>query len=93
MGLPVVQPLTSVSAIDPLGCGCCIKTPADSLQESESAESFAFALVNGSLGVFEMRGRRVRDFKYNFCTNAISVFFFSLSCYLILQHCLNLTKC
>jgi hypothetical protein len=36
---------------------------SDSLQESESAESFAFALVNGSLGVFEMRGRRVRDFK------------------------------
>jgi hypothetical protein len=65
---------------------------SDSLQESESAESFAFALVNGSLGVFEMRGRRVRDFKYNFCTNAIRVFFVSLSCYLILQHCLNLTK-
>jgi len=25
LGLPVVQPLTSVSAIDPLGCGCCMK--------------------------------------------------------------------
>ncbi|GBG86177.1 hypothetical protein CBR_g41081 [Chara braunii] len=29
----------------------------------ESGESFAFALVNGSLGVFELRGRRVRDFR------------------------------
>eukprot|EP01018_Ginkgo_biloba_P039533 Gb_06602 [translate_table: standard] len=29
----------------------------------ETAESFAFALVNGSLGVFELRGRRVRDFR------------------------------
>ncbi len=25
LGLPVVQPLTSVSAIDRLGCGCCMK--------------------------------------------------------------------
>ncbi|BFI33782.1 hypothetical protein AXG93_59s1230 [Marchantia polymorpha subsp. ruderalis] len=31
--------------------------------ESESGESFAFALVNGSLGVFELRGKRVRDFR------------------------------
>ncbi|XP_024388450.1 uncharacterized protein [Physcomitrium patens] len=38
---------------------------ADS-QDSEIAESFAFALVNGSLGVFELRGRRVRDFKPKF---------------------------
>lgn len=34
-------------------------------QETENAESFAFALVNGSLGVFELRGRRVRDFRYS----------------------------
>lgn len=33
-------------------------------QEAENAESFAFALINGSLGVFELRGRRVRDFRY-----------------------------
>lgn len=36
--------------------------PADS-QDAENAESFAFALVNGSLGVFEIRGKRVRDFR------------------------------
>ncbi|XP_024526780.1 WD repeat-containing protein 11 [Selaginella moellendorffii] len=36
---------------------------ADASQQDETAESFAFALVNGSLGVFELRGRRVRDFK------------------------------
>ncbi|MCO5563310.1 hypothetical protein L7F22_016950 [Adiantum nelumboides] len=34
----------------------------EAIQE-ESTESFAFALVNGSLGVFEMHGRRVRDFR------------------------------
>jgi hypothetical protein len=31
--------------------------------KEESGESFAFALINGSLGVFELRGRRVRDFR------------------------------
>lgn len=31
--------------------------------QDETGESFAFALVNGSLGVFELRGRRVRDFR------------------------------
>ncbi|CAI5523321.1 unnamed protein product [Closterium sp. Naga37s-1] len=30
---------------------------------SDPIESFAFALVNGSLGVFELRGKRVRDFR------------------------------
>lgn len=35
----------------------------DPVQETENAESFAFALVNGSLGVFELQGRRVRDFR------------------------------
>ncbi|EMS63946.1 WD repeat-containing protein 11 [Triticum urartu] len=29
----------------------------------ESSESFAFALVNGALGVFEVHGRRIRDFR------------------------------
>lgn len=28
------------------------------------SESFAFALVNGALGVFEVHGRRIRDFRY-----------------------------
>ncbi|OEL29402.1 hypothetical protein BAE44_0009580 [Dichanthelium oligosanthes] len=30
----------------------------------ETCESFAFALVNGALGVFEVHGRRIRDFRY-----------------------------
>ncbi|KAI5069331.1 hypothetical protein GOP47_0015632 [Adiantum capillus-veneris] len=34
----------------------------EAIQE-DLTESFAFALVNGSLGVFEMHGRRVRDFR------------------------------
>ncbi|KAM7511522.1 hypothetical protein LguiB_010397 [Lonicera macranthoides] len=29
----------------------------------DSSESFAFALVNGALGVFEVHGRRIRDFR------------------------------
>ncbi|XP_051113842.1 uncharacterized protein LOC127239643 isoform X2 [Andrographis paniculata] len=29
----------------------------------EFSESFAFALVNGALGVFEVQGRRIRDFR------------------------------
>ncbi|CAM6125774.1 unnamed protein product [Calypogeia fissa] len=37
--------------------------PDQQYSESDAAESFAFALVNGSLGVFELRGRRVRDFR------------------------------
>lgn len=35
---------------------------ADGTQE-EFSESFAFALVNGALGVFEVHGRRIRDYK------------------------------
>ncbi|XAR66876.1 hypothetical protein NMG60_11013245 [Bertholletia excelsa] len=31
--------------------------------QDESSESFAFALVNGALGVFEVQGRRIRDFR------------------------------
>lgn len=34
--------------------------------QDESSESFAFALVNGALGVFEVQGRRIRDFRYYF---------------------------
>ncbi|XP_054795789.1 uncharacterized protein LOC129301241 [Prosopis cineraria] len=29
----------------------------------DTSESFAFALVNGALGVFEVQGRRIRDFR------------------------------
>ncbi|KAG8367427.1 hypothetical protein BUALT_Bualt16G0070700 [Buddleja alternifolia] len=35
---------------------------ADGSQE-EFSESFAFALVNGAVGVFEVHGRRIRDFR------------------------------
>ncbi|KAL5547799.1 hypothetical protein UlMin_003030 [Ulmus minor] len=31
--------------------------------QDETSESFAFALVNGALGVFEVQGRRIRDFR------------------------------
>ncbi|CAA3029155.1 WD repeat-containing 11 isoform X1 [Olea europaea subsp. europaea] len=31
--------------------------------QEEFSESFAFALVNGALGVFEVHGRRIRDFR------------------------------
>ncbi|CAN1825030.1 WD repeat-containing protein 11 [Linum perenne] len=36
---------------------------SDTSQE-EAAESFAFALMNGALGVFEVHGRKIRDFRY-----------------------------
>lgn len=32
--------------------------------QDEFSESFSFALVNGALGVFEVHGRRIRDFRY-----------------------------
>lgn len=35
---------------------------SDGSQE-ETSESFAFALVNGALGVFEVQGRRIKDFR------------------------------
>ncbi|KAL8497878.1 hypothetical protein ACS0TY_021287 [Phlomoides rotata] len=38
------------------------KDGADGAQD-EFSESFAFALVNGALGVFEVQGRRIRDFR------------------------------
>ncbi|XP_057416472.1 uncharacterized protein LOC130711050 isoform X2 [Lotus japonicus] len=31
--------------------------------QDDTSESFAFALVNGALGVFEVHGRRIRDFR------------------------------
>lgn len=33
--------------------------------QDDTSESFAFALVNGALGVFEVHGRRIRDFRYH----------------------------
>ncbi|KAF7152680.1 hypothetical protein RHSIM_Rhsim01G0066800 [Rhododendron simsii] len=39
------------------------KGPSSDGSQDESSESFAFALVNGALGVFEVHGRRIRDFR------------------------------
>lgn len=36
----------------------------------EFSESFAFALVNGALGVFEVQGRRIRDFRPKWPTSS-----------------------
>ncbi|KAL8239747.1 hypothetical protein R6Q59_016314 [Mikania micrantha] len=41
----------------------------DGAQE-EFTESFAFALANGALGVFEVQGRRIRDFKPKWPSNS-----------------------
>ncbi|XP_010412480.1 PREDICTED: WD repeat-containing protein 11-like [Camelina sativa] len=46
-----------------------VAAPADSTSvgsdgsTEETVESFAFALVNGALGVFEVQGRRIRDYR------------------------------
>ncbi|KAL1195386.1 hypothetical protein V5N11_019949 [Cardamine amara subsp. amara] len=44
-----------------------VAASADSMgsdgSHEETVESFAFALVNGALGVFEVQGRRIRDFR------------------------------
>ncbi|KAH0651688.1 hypothetical protein KY284_031600 [Solanum tuberosum] len=46
----------AVAAADAKGAG------TDGSQD-EFSESFSFALVNGALGVFEVHGRRIRDFR------------------------------
>ncbi|XP_043724935.1 WD repeat-containing protein 11-like isoform X2 [Telopea speciosissima] len=40
-----------------------IKTTSSEGSAEDTSESFAFALVNGALGVFEVYGRRIRDFR------------------------------
>lgn len=39
------------------------KTASSDGSQDDTSESFAFALVNGALGVFEVHGRRIRDFR------------------------------
>uniref|UniRef100_A0A6N2N3Q0 Anaphase-promoting complex subunit 4 WD40 domain-containing protein n=1 Tax=Salix viminalis TaxID=40686 RepID=A0A6N2N3Q0_SALVM len=39
------------------------KAGSSDASQDDTAESFAFALVNGALGVFEVHGRRIRDFR------------------------------
>ena len=43
-------------------CSSPSPSPTQAREESDG-ESFAFALVNGSVGVFEVSGGRVRDFR------------------------------
>ncbi|KAF7806409.1 WD repeat-containing protein 11 isoform X1 [Senna tora] len=40
------------------------------VSHDDSSESFAFALVNGALGVFEVHGRRIRDFRPKWPTSS-----------------------
>ncbi|CAE6012980.1 unnamed protein product [Arabidopsis arenosa] len=47
----------------------CKAVAADVLQD-DASESFAFALVNGALGVFEVYGRRIRDFRPTWPTSS-----------------------
>ncbi|XP_038696961.1 WD repeat-containing protein 11 isoform X2 [Tripterygium wilfordii] len=39
------------------------KAATSDASQDDTSESFAFALVNGALGVFEVHGRRIRDFR------------------------------
>ncbi|KAF3329331.1 WD repeat-containing protein 11 isoform X1 [Carex littledalei] len=39
------------------------RTTSSDQSSDDTSESFAFALVNGALGVFEVHGRRIRDFR------------------------------
>ncbi|KAK1418470.1 hypothetical protein QVD17_27615 [Tagetes erecta] len=52
----------SGASVPPIGAAESKASSPDGAQE-EFTESFAFALVNGALGVFEVQGRRIRDFK------------------------------
>ncbi|KAL7093492.1 hypothetical protein ACP275_11G043500 [Erythranthe tilingii] len=54
-GIPPASSPTKASSTD-------AKEGADGSKD-EFSESFAFALVNGALGVFEVHGRRIRDFR------------------------------
>ena len=55
--------------------------------QDESAESFAFALINGSLGVFELRGRRVRDFRFSPISSDVSWTWLWKMCLLEIKYC------
>lgn len=48
--------ITNASSVDS-------KSTSSEATGDETSESFAFALVNGALGVFEVHGRRIRDFR------------------------------
>ncbi|KAJ8753225.1 hypothetical protein K2173_017829 [Erythroxylum novogranatense] len=54
--------VTSDGSLTPKSSSESTGASSDGSQD-ETAESFAFALVNGALGIFEVHGRRVRDFR------------------------------
>ncbi|KAI4344151.1 hypothetical protein L6164_011415 [Bauhinia variegata] len=65
---------TSLSSKETTGVADEVSTPAKASSSDskglstdgsheDTSESFAFALVNGALGVFEVHGRRIRDFR------------------------------
>ncbi|CAH9089514.1 unnamed protein product [Cuscuta epithymum] len=56
---------SETSSIDTTSCSAPFKDSRIGIDGSpdEFSESFAFALVNGALGVFEVHGRRIRDFR------------------------------
>ncbi|XP_010247604.1 PREDICTED: WD repeat-containing protein 11-like [Nelumbo nucifera] len=41
----------------------CTDSKTTDISIDDTSESFSFALVNGALGVFEVHGRRIRDFR------------------------------
>ncbi|KAL6585966.1 hypothetical protein OROMI_002610 [Orobanche minor] len=56
------------AGIPPAGTSSPTKSSTDAKEiadasQDEFSESFAFALVNGAVGVFEVHGRRIRDFR------------------------------
>ncbi|CAH1449108.1 unnamed protein product [Lactuca virosa] len=60
--LPTVPRPTQSAASKQSDTSAPPETDSNGGQE-EFSETFAFALVNGALGVFEVQGRRIRDFK------------------------------
>ncbi|KAJ3671195.1 hypothetical protein LUZ60_008621 [Juncus effusus] len=48
------------------------KTTSSDNSTEDASESFAFALVNGALGVFEVQGRRIRDFRPKWPSSSFS---------------------
>ncbi|KDP30267.1 hypothetical protein JCGZ_17049 [Jatropha curcas] len=57
------QPVTQDGASTPKTSSSESKEASSDASQDDTAESFAFALVNGALGVFEVCGRRIRDFR------------------------------
>ncbi|KAF8407139.1 hypothetical protein HHK36_006264 [Tetracentron sinense] len=56
--------VTSAAASSPTNASSTDSKAASSEgSPDDTSESFAFALVNGALGVFEVHGRRIRDFR------------------------------